>query len=115
LLERSDPLIAVDHQVTVRLLSRNHHDRRLLTAGCQRRKQPPMAFRPAHAQVLQPPLKLVEFQPHGCRPLNRYQPNMQQAGSGIARRGGVVPPDLSWNQYDMASTGIAWSEPVVRP
>ena len=115
LLERSDPLIAIDHQVTVRLLSRNHHDRRLLTAGCQRRKQPPMAFRPAHAQVLKTPLKLMEFQPHGCRPLNRYHPNMQEAGSGIARRRGVVAPNLPWNQYDRASTGIAWSETVVRP
>jgi hypothetical protein len=115
LLERGDPLVAVDHQITVRLLGSNHHDRRLLTAGRQRRQQPPMPFWPAHAKVLKTPLKLMEFQPHGCRPLNRYQPNMQQAGSGIARRGGVVPPDLPWNQYDMASTGIAWSEPVVRP
>ncbi|MHB1699872.1 MAG: hypothetical protein ACYCSN_06985 [Acidobacteriaceae bacterium] len=115
LLERGDPLVAVDHQVTIGLFTRNHDDRRLLTAGRQRRQQAPMPFRPAHAKVLKTPLKLMEFQPHGCRPLNRYQPNMQQTGSGIARRGGVVPPDLQWNQYDMASTGIARSEAVVRP
>jgi hypothetical protein len=113
LLERSDPLIAVDHQVTVRLLSRNHHDRRLLTAGCQRRQQPPMAFRPAHAQVLKTPLKLMEFQPHASHPLDNS--TLHQVRSGIARRGPVVSPDLPWNQYDMASTGIARSEPVVRP
>jgi hypothetical protein len=113
LLERSDPLIAVDHQVTIRLLSRNHHDRRLLTAGCQRRKQPPMAFRPAHPKVLQTPLKLMEFQTHDTHPLDSS--TLHQIRSGIARRGKVVAPDLPWNQYDMASTGIARSEPVVRP
>ena len=75
----------------------------------------PVVLRPVHAQVLQPPLKLVEFQPHGRRPLNRYHPNMQPAESGIARRDGVVSPNLPWNQYDRASTGIAWSEVEARP
>ena len=113
LLERGDPLVAVDHQVTVRLLGLNHHDRRLLTAGCQRRQQPPMAFRPAHAKVLKTPLKLVEFQTHDTLPLDSS--TLHQIRSGIARRDGVVSPDLPPNQHDMPSTGIARSEPVVRP
>jgi len=113
LLERRDPLVAVDHQITVRLLGSNHHDRRLLTAGRQRRQQPPMPFRPAHAQVLKTPLKLMKFQPHDTHPLDNS--TLHQIRSGIARRDGVVPPNLPWNQHDTALTGIARSEVVVRP
>jgi hypothetical protein len=113
LLERSDPLITVDHQVTVWLLGRNHNDRRLLTAGCQRRQQPPMAFRPAHEKVLQTPLKLVEFQPHARRSLDSS--TLRLPASGIARQRRVVSPDLLWNQYDVDSTGIARGATEVRP
>ena len=113
LLERRDPLVAVDQQITVRLLGSNHHDRRLLTAGRQRRQQPPMPFRPAHAQVLKTPLKLMKFQPHDTHPLDNS--TLHQIRSGIARRDGVVPPNLPWNQHDTALTGIARSEVVVRP
>ncbi len=88
LLERRDPLIAVDHQIFIRLLGRNHHDRRLLTAGRQRRQQPPLPFRPAHAKMLQAPLKLMEFQTHGTHPLDSS--TLHQIRSGIARQGGVV-------------------------
>jgi hypothetical protein len=105
LLERSDPLITVDHQVTVWLLGRNHNDRRLLTAGCQRRQQPPMAFRPAHAQVLKTPLKLMEFQTHETHPLDSS--TLHQIRSGIARQGGVVSSHPTWNQQHKTSTGIA--------
>jgi len=96
LLERSDPLITVDHQVTVWLLGRNHNDRRLLTAGCQRRQQPPMAFRPAHAQVLKTPLKLMEFQTHETHPLDSS--TLHQIRSGIARQARVVSSHPPWNQ-----------------
>jgi hypothetical protein len=113
LLQRGDPLIAVDHQVTIRLLGRNHDDRRLLTAGRQRRQQPPLLVRPAHAKVLQAPLKLMEFQPHAPRPLDNS--TLHQIESGIARRHGAVSPDLFWNQHDMPSTGIARSAAVVCP
>jgi len=113
LLERGDPLIAVDHQVTVRLLSRNHHDRRLLTAGRQRRQQPPLSLRPAHEKVLQTPLKLVEFQPHARRSLDSS--TLRLPASGIARQRRVVSPDLLWNQYDVDSTGIARGATEVRP
>jgi len=113
LLERRYPLVAVDQQITVRLLGSNHHDRRLLTAGRQRRQQPPMPFRPAHAQVLKTPLKLMKFQPHDTHPLDNS--TLHQIRSGIARRDGVVPPNLPWNQHDTALTGIARSEVVVRP
>jgi len=88
LLQRGDPLIAVDHQIFIRLLGRNHHDRRLLTAGRQRRKQPPMSFRTAHAKMLQAPLKLMEFQTHDTHPLDSS--TLRQIRSGIARQGAVV-------------------------
>jgi hypothetical protein len=68
LLQRRHPLIAVDHQISIRLLGRNHDDRRLLTAGRQRRQQPPLSLRPAHPKVLQAPLKLMEFQTHDPQP-----------------------------------------------
>jgi hypothetical protein len=38
-----------------------------------------------------------------------------QIASGIARQHRVVSLDLPWNQYDRASTGIAWSEVEARP
>jgi len=113
LLERGDPLVAVDHQVVLSLLGLNHDDRRLLAAGRQRRQQTPMPFRPAHPKVLQTPLKLMEFQPH---PLDYLDSStLHQLRSGIARQDRVVSPHPTWNQVDRTSTGIAWSEPVVRP
>jgi hypothetical protein len=68
LLERRDSLIAVDDQISIRLLGLNHDDRRLLTADRQRCQQPPLSLRPAYAKVLQTMLKLVEFQPHHTYP-----------------------------------------------
>jgi hypothetical protein len=113
LLERHHPLIAVDQQILIRLLGRNHDDRRLLTAGRQRRQQSPMTFRTTHAKMLQAPLKLMEFQLHDPHPLDSS--TLHQIASGIARQDRVVSPHLSWNQHDMALTGIARSESVVRP
>jgi len=113
LLERRDSPITVDDQITIRLLGRDHDDRRLLTAGRQRRQQPPLSFRAAHTKVLQAPLKLVEFQPHPPRPLDNS--TLHPAASGIARRQPVVSPDLLRNQHNMPSTGIAWSKAGVRP
>ena len=105
LLECGDPLVAVDDQIMLRLLGSHHHDRRLLTAGRQRCQQPTLPLRPAHAKVLQALLKLVQFQPHLPRPLDNS--TLHPKPSGIARRHGVVPLDLTWNQHDRPSTGIA--------
>ena len=113
LLQSRYPPIAVDDQVVLWLLGRNHHDRRLLTAGRQRRHQPPLPLWPAHPKVLQAPLKLVEFQPHLPHSLDRS--TLRLAESGIARRHAVVSPDLQRNQYDMPATGIAWSAAEVHP
>jgi len=88
LLERRDPLIAVDHQIFIRLLGRNHDDRRLLTAGRQRCQQSPMPFRAAHTKMLQAPLKLMEFQPHDPHPLDSS--TLHQAATGIAQQDRVV-------------------------
>jgi hypothetical protein len=96
LLKRGDPLIAVDHQVMLRLLGRDHHDRRLLAAGRQRRQQAPMTLRPAHPKVLKTPLKLVEFQPHDPHPLDSS--TLHQLRSGIARQDRDVSPHRPWNQ-----------------
>ena len=53
LLQRRDPLIAVDDHVTVRVVfSRYHHDGRLLPTLGQRRQQPPLPCRMAHSQRL---------------------------------------------------------------
>ena len=113
LLQRRDPLIAVDDQITIWLRGCDHHDRRLLTAGRKRRQQPPLPLRPAHPKVLQAPLKLVQFQPHLPHSLDRS--TLHLAESGIARRHRAVSPDLQRNQYDMPATGIAWSAAEVHP
>jgi len=96
LLECCDPLIAVDQQIFIRLLGGNHDDRRLLTAGRQRRQQSPLSLRTAHAKVLETPLKLMKFQPHDTHPLDSS--TLHQIRSGIALQGGVVPSHPSWNQ-----------------
>ena len=113
LLERRHPLIAVDDQVMLRLLGGHHDDRRLLAAGRQRRQQTPMPLRPAHAKVLQTPLKLMKFQPHALHPLDSS--TLQQLRSGIARQDRVMAPHPTWNQADRTSTGIARSGAVVLP
>ncbi len=65
LLQRRDPLIAVDDHVTIRLaFRRHHHDGRLLPTVGQRRQQPPLPRRMAHSQVLPAPVELVKLQLH---------------------------------------------------
>jgi hypothetical protein len=96
LLERRDPSKAVDHQVSISVFGRDHDDRRLLTALRQRRQQSPLSLRPAHAKVLQAPLKLMEFQPHRTLPLDSS--TLHQRRSGIARQHRVVSPHPPWNQ-----------------
>ena len=83
LLQSRHSLVAVDDQVVLWLLAGDHDDRRLLTAGRQRRKQATMTFRPMHPKVLQTSLKLVPFQPHALGPLRNS--NLHQIPSGIAR------------------------------
>lgn len=113
LLECSDPLIAVDHQITIRLFACDHDDRGLLTARGQRGQQAPLTLRMAHAKVLQSTLKLMKFQPH-CSPLLRHS-NLHPIPSGIARLEGGVGPDLFWNQYYRGQTGIARCAAGVHP
>lgn len=65
LLQRRDPLIAIDDHVTVRLaFSRHHHDGRLLAGLGQRRQQSPLPCRMANPKVLPAPVELVKLQLH---------------------------------------------------
>jgi len=65
LLQRRQPLVAVDHQVTIRLLGHGHdYDRRLLARSGQRSQQPPLSLRPPHPQLLPAPLQLMKLQSH---------------------------------------------------
>jgi hypothetical protein len=65
LLQSRDPFIAVDDHVTIRqALRRDHYDGRLLARFGQRRQQPPLPRRMAHAQVFPSPVELVKFQLH---------------------------------------------------
>jgi len=75
LLQRRQPLVAVDHQVTLRLLGHGHDDdRRLLPRGRQRGQQPPLSLRPPHPQLLPAPLQLMKLQSHRPRPCcSRYR------------------------------------------
>src|ERR1039458_6011364 len=95
------------------LLGSNNYDRCLLAAARQRRQQATMTLWPMHPKVLQPPLKLVELQPHPPHPLDNS--TLRQVRSGIAQRDAVVSPHPHWNQYDRPSTGIARSAAVVYP
>ena len=75
LLQRRQALVAVDHQITIRLLGHGHHnDRRLLPRDSQRGQQPPLSLRPPHPQLLPAPLQLVKLQSHHPRPYcSRYR------------------------------------------
>jgi hypothetical protein len=65
LLQRRDPLIAVDDHVAVRLaFGGHHHYGRLLPRFGQRGQQPPLPRRMAHPQVLPAPVQLVKLQLH---------------------------------------------------
>ena len=92
LFQSPGPPVAVDEQIALGMIRGDDDDRRLLPTGRQRCQQPLLAFRPVRAQVLQTPLKLVEFQLHRFRPRRRYPVNMHQAESGIAHREAEVSP-----------------------
>jgi hypothetical protein len=65
LLQRSDPLVAVDDHVTIRLaFGRHYHDGCLLSRVGQGGQQPPLSRRMAHPQVLPAPVELVKLQLH---------------------------------------------------
>ncbi len=85
LLQRRNALIAVDHQVSIRLLGRDHHDRRLLAAGRQRGQQPALPLRPAHPKMFKTSLQLMKFQLHRA-PARLDHLTLHQRRSGIARQ-----------------------------
>jgi len=65
LLQRCDPLIAVDDYVAVRLaFGRYHDDGCLLPTVGQRCQQPTLPRRMAHSKVLPTPVQLVKLQLH---------------------------------------------------
>jgi hypothetical protein len=65
LLQRRDPLVAVDDHVPIRLVfSRHDHNGRLLAALRQRCQQPPLPSRLAHTQMLPAPIELMKLQLH---------------------------------------------------
>ena len=64
LLERRDALVPINHYITVWLMTRDHHDRDLLSRFGQRGKQPPLPSRMACPQVLPSPVELVKLQSH---------------------------------------------------
>ena len=65
LFQRRDPLVAINHYVAVRLaFHRHHYDGHLLAAFRQRRQQPPLPRRMAHAQMPPAPVELMKLQLH---------------------------------------------------
>jgi len=69
LLQGRDALVAINHQVTIRLLRQRHdHDRRLLSCSHQRGQQVPLPLRSSGPQVLAASRQLVKFQSHRPAP-----------------------------------------------
>jgi hypothetical protein len=65
LLQRRDPLVAIDDHVALRLaFQRDHHDGNLLAAVSQRGQQPAPALRVVHSQPPPAALQLVKLQLH---------------------------------------------------
>jgi hypothetical protein len=65
LLQRLNALIAVDHQVTIRLVGHGHHyDGNLLTVGGQRRQQALVPIGATPPPVLPATVELVKLQLH---------------------------------------------------
>jgi hypothetical protein len=65
LLQRCNPLVAVDDHVAVRgAFGGHHHDGYLLPGFGERGQQPPLSRRMADPQVLPTPVELVKFQLH---------------------------------------------------
>jgi hypothetical protein len=101
LLQRRDPPVAVDDQVTVNLVGdRHHHNRRLLPRAGQRRQQPPLPFRPVNPQMFPAPIQLMKLKLHRPAPQPFLQLSLPHTRSGLFRARGEVCRELSWNQYD---------------
>jgi hypothetical protein len=94
LLQRCDPLIAVDDYVSVcQSFRRYHHDGCLLPTVGQRPKQPPLPRRMAHSQVLPASIELVKLQLHQTR-LNVSRDSRRINMSGLNAR--LFPALLSF-------------------
>jgi hypothetical protein len=97
LLQRPDALIAVDHQITIRLPGGNHNDRHLLTVDCQRGHKPPLRLGPMHPKMLKATLQLMKFQTH-IQPVRLHHSTLQQTRTGIAPPSPLLGMDPHWNQ-----------------
>jgi hypothetical protein len=101
LLQRRDPLVAVDDQVTFNLIGdRHHHNRRLLPRTGKRRQQPPLPLRPANPQMFPAPIQLMKLKLHRPAPQLFPQLSLPHPRSGLFLERGEVCLQLSWNQYD---------------
>ena len=100
LLQRRDPLVAVDDQVTVNLVGDHHHNRCLLPRTGQRHQQPPLPIRPANPQMLPAPIQLMKLKLHRPAPRPFPQLSLPHTRSGLFRIRGEVCPEPSWNQDD---------------
>jgi hypothetical protein len=70
LLQRRNPLIAIDDQITINLAAdRHHHNRRLLPRDRERCQQSPQPLRPANPQVFPAPIQLMKLHAHRPAPL----------------------------------------------
>jgi hypothetical protein len=95
LLQRRDPLIAVDDQVTFNLIGdRHHHNRGLLPRASQRRQQPPVPLRPANPQMFPAPIQLMKLKSHRPAPQPFLQLSLPHTRSGLFRARGEVCPEL---------------------
>ena len=104
LLQRRDPLVAVNDHVAIRLaFHRDHHDGYLLPAVSQRGQQAAPALRVVHPQPLPAALQLVKLQLHRAQ---RAPPSgIQYAGGGnwsFPARG-----EVGWEvPLDQSHTGV---------
>lgn len=111
LLERRDPLEAIDHQVAAGLVRYgDDHDGRLLAQGGERCQKPLLLERMVYPQVLPSPVELMKLQLHGG-----FGSTMGERASGLVRRIALVRWEGLWIQGDSAGTGLAWSAPGVHP
>ncbi len=70
LLQRRNPLVAVDDQVTINLAGdRHHYNRRLLPRSGKRRQQSPLPLRPANPQMFPATIQLMKLHAHRPAPL----------------------------------------------
>ncbi len=110
LLNRRDTLVAVDHQVTVRLtVQGHHHDRRLLAIGGQRGQQLALPVRAAHPQSFPAPVELVKFQLHSgssVTPVTQVL-SLPELGSSLSPRGGELWKEVLWNQRRRDASDLA--------